>query len=536
MIGSRLGKWIVDREIGRGGMGRVYLGHEENGDQLAALKVLSADLALEPGFVERFEREIAVLRELSHPNIVRFFEAGKQDNLHYYAMEYVDGEDLDDVVQKQGRLPWKEVLDAALQICPALKHAHDRGIIHRDLKPPNLLRTSDGVIKLLDFGIAKVFASRHLTHVGGVVGTAEYLSPEQASGKPATKRSDLYSLGVVLYTLLTGRAPFTGHSTAEILHKHLYGQFSRPIKLVPEIPHEFDELVCQLLEKDPANRPADGLVLQRQLDSLRRKLERKSQHTDAGSPTDATVAENRPDLVSESNPGPATLMSRMMRKELEEQNRPSAFSQFLNRPSVLLPLFILCVGTIVWRLWPRTINAEEFYQQGAALMASSDPADWDRAWAEYLEPIVRAQQEADHKEQIEAFHQQVEDQGALRRALVRMPLTGPTSEAQRFYQRGLRLCQDGDIEAARQTWKSVVEAFAGVESEERWVGLCKRALAELERRRPPDKVRLEAIQKTLQNAKAAEPSRRDAIVRSLRRLFQDDPEVLKLLDANEREP
>src|SRR5437588_3978265 len=160
-------------------------------------------------------------------------------------MEYVPGDNFEQLLLQHGRLPWKEVLDAALQICPALKHAHDRGIVHRDIKPPNLLRDPAGIIKLTDFGIAKVFAARHLTNTGGVVGTAEFLSPEQASGKQATKRSDLYSLGVVLYTMITGRTPFEGQGTADILHKHLYAQFDPPKKIVPEIPYELDEIVSQ---------------------------------------------------------------------------------------------------------------------------------------------------------------------------------------------------------------------------------------------------------------------------------------------------
>jgi serine/threonine protein kinase len=270
MIGARLDKWIIDRELGRGGMGRVYLAHEQASGRPVALKILSAELAQEAGFLHRFEREIEVLGQLNHPNIVRFFESGSKDGLFYFAMEYVEGDNFEQLLHERGRIPWKEVLDAALQICPALKHAHDRGIVHRDIKPPNLLRTAEGIVKLTDFGIAKVFAAQHLTNTGGVVGTAEFLSPEQAAGKQASKRSDLYSLGAVLYNLLTGRPPFTGQSGAELMHKHLYAQFDRPQKLVPDIPHDVDELVCQLLEKDPAHRPGDGLVLQRQLDSIRR--------------------------------------------------------------------------------------------------------------------------------------------------------------------------------------------------------------------------------------------------------------------------
>src|SRR5258706_486563 len=140
-----------------------------------------------------------------------------------------------------------------------------RGIIHRDLKPSNLLRAPDGKVKLTDFGIAKVFAGTHLTATGGVVGTAEYLSPEQATGKPVTKRSDLYSLGVVLYTLLTGRTPFRGE-VMELLHKHRFGQYEQIRRIVPEVPYDMEEIVVQLLEKDPERRPGDAMMLHKQLD------------------------------------------------------------------------------------------------------------------------------------------------------------------------------------------------------------------------------------------------------------------------------
>src|SRR5262249_49075534 len=290
----------------------------------------------------------------SHPNIVRLYESGSQNGNYFFAMEYVEGESFEQILHRQGRVPWHEVLDAALQICPALKHAHDRGVIHRDLKPPNLLRTPAGVIKLPDFGIAKVFAAQQLTSTGGVVGTAEYLSPEQAAGKIATQRSDLYCLGAVLYTLLTGRTPFEGRTAADLLHKHLYGQFDRPQTVVPEIPHDLDDIICQLLEKDPARRPPDSLVLHRQFDRVRRKLERKSQHTVLIQSSHPTVAEHDEQQFGADSPGPATLMSQLMRQELEQQKRGNALSRWLNRPWILLPLFLLCVGVIVWRLWPES--------------------------------------------------------------------------------------------------------------------------------------------------------------------------------------
>src|SRR5262249_26478371 len=221
-----------------------------------------------------------VLRKLDHPGIVRLLEHGVYEGRPFYAMEYVEGPSYEALLTSRGRLPWPEVLDLALQVCLALKHAHDRGVIHRDLKPSNLLRGAPaadpggagrfGTVKLTDFGIAWVFAGEHLTVTGAVVGTAEYLSPEQAAGKPPTKRSDLYSLGGVLYTLLTGRTPFEGE-VVDLLHKHRYGQFEKPSRLVPDLPHELEESVCELLEKEPEARPGDAAVLHRRLDSLRRK-------------------------------------------------------------------------------------------------------------------------------------------------------------------------------------------------------------------------------------------------------------------------
>ena len=154
--------------------------------------MLAPELAAEQGFVLRFEREIEIVRRLDHPNIVRFFDSGLHDGRPWFAMEYIAGPSFDAVLEERGRLPWREVLELACQVAPALKHAHDRGVIHRDLKPSNLLRAPDdadpdgpGVVKLGDFGVASLFAGRHLTVTGGVVGTAEFLSPEQAAGKPS---------------------------------------------------------------------------------------------------------------------------------------------------------------------------------------------------------------------------------------------------------------------------------------------------------------------------------------------------------------
>ncbi len=479
MIGEHLGKWLIERELGRGGMGSVYLGREETSGQLAALKVLTPELSQEPGFLERFRREITAVSALDHPNIVKFYEAGENERRHYYAMEYVEGEDFEVILSRSGRLAWKEVLDIALQICPALKHAHDRGIIHRDLKPHNLLRSDTGQVKLTDFGIAKVFASRQLTRAGGIVGTADYLSPEQAMGKPATKRSDLYSLGVVLYRMLTGWTPFQGSSTAELLHKHVYARFDRPGKRVLEVPAEFDEIVCRLLEKDPDKRPPDALVLQRELEFLRKKNERRAKPTQVFPSDHKTTVENGQEEAPADGPGPATLMSRLMREELERQRKGGALSQFFNRPKILATFFLLVVGLIVWAFWPHTpADPQVLFDKGQALMQSDDPAKWEEGWNTYLSPLLRDFPDFPQRAEAESLRRQLEARRTLYRALAKVK-TEPTSEAQRFYQKGLRQFEAGDVQEARQTWQNVATAFAQVAEDKPWIALAKEGLKAL---------------------------------------------------------
>ena len=266
---EHLGPWRIERRVGAGGMGNVYLGVHETTGERAAVKVLPAAMAREEGFEQRFSREIAALRKLSHRHIVRLFEDGvSDDGLLYYAMEFVDGVTLTADIQSRRRLPWREVIERSRQLASALKAAHDAGIVHRDLKPGNLMVGPDGQLKLTDFGVASLFASERLTRTGGIVGTADYMSPEQSRGQRCTARSDLYALGAVMYTMLTGRPPFTGETTAELLRKQQYGQFDLPSRYAPDMPMNLEELVCQLLEKDPSRRPPDALVVLRRLEQV----------------------------------------------------------------------------------------------------------------------------------------------------------------------------------------------------------------------------------------------------------------------------
>jgi serine/threonine-protein kinase len=533
MTAIRLGPWVVDEELGRGGMGCVYLAHRESAaagaPERAAVKVLAAELATEAGFQERFRREIDILSQLDHPHIVRFYESGVEAGRYWYAMEHVPGRSLEEVREAQGKLPWPEVLELALQVAPALKHAHDRGIIHRDIKPSNLLRVEPGekagTVKLTDFGIARLFASNHLTVTGAVVGTAEYLSPEQAAGKPVTKRSDLYSFGVVLYTLLTGRTPFEGEPI-DLLLKHRFAQFERPGRLVPGLPPDLEAVVCDLLEKEPDKRPADAGVLFRRLDSLRRKEERKA--SAAAVETTLNVAGGAVGEVA-GRAGPATLMSRLMREELERQNRGGPAKRLLNRPAVLVALFLLTAGALTWAFWPA--SADSLYRRGAALMASSDPADWERAWEEYFKPLESKFPDHAHKAEVEQFRRRLQDYQAGREAEKAARRAGPMAEAQWFYQEGLRLRQRGDEAGARRLWKALVEAFGEVPSERPWVERARKELDAPEgqgAKRQMGPVR-EAVEKARRLRAEGHVKEADAIVSGLRQLYKDDREAQAVL-------
>jgi serine/threonine-protein kinase len=526
MIGDRLGKWVIHKELGRGGMGRVYLAQDEIGGQKAALKVLAAELAQEQGFLHRFQREIDALSQLDHPHIVRFYESGFENGLYFYAMEYVDGSSFEDILLREQRLPWREVLDTAMQVCPALKHVHDHGIIHRDLKPANILRDQAGVVKLTDFGIAKVFAQGHLTATGGVVGTAEYLSPEQAMGKPVSKRSDLYSLGAVLYTLLIGRPPFSGESFVELLHKHRYAQFDRPQKIVAGLPYEMDEVICQLLEKDPADRPPDCLVLSRQLEGIRSKLDRKSSATQAAVEDSGTVADTGGSVMEDPGPGPATLMSQLVRQELQRQYRGGPIAQLFDRWFVVVPLFLIVAGIFIWTFWPT--SPETLFQHGAELMASTDPADWERAWREYLEPLQRDHPDNPHRAEVEEFHKKIEKQ----RRLAEIGL--PSSEAQRLYLLGDRLRQQGNVAEARRLWTNLAVVFKSVGSEKKWVDKAEQALVRLDKD-AAETDRLGPVRSALKHADALRQEGKneeaEAIWRGIEELYRNDPSAAELMAA-----
>ncbi|MBN2581126.1 MAG: protein kinase [Pirellulales bacterium] len=269
---ERLGPYQILDQLGKGGMGTVYKALHVETNEPAAVKLLSAALAREEGFRDRFQSEIETLRKLNHPNIVRLFGFGEQDDQLFYGMELIEGSSLEEELGKGRRFDWREVVRIALEVCRALRHAHDRGVIHRDLKPGNLMLAADGRVKLSDFGIARLFGNTRLTSVGAIIGTAEYMAPEQAAGRTVEPRSDLYSLGVVLYVLLARRPVFKGKTLGEVLQKQ---QFEKPEPLRrynTDVPEELERIILQLLEKDPERRIPNAMILGRVLEAMQHAM------------------------------------------------------------------------------------------------------------------------------------------------------------------------------------------------------------------------------------------------------------------------
>jgi serine/threonine-protein kinase len=255
-------RYRLGDEIGRGGMSTVVEAIDERLGRQVAVKILELDEASSPGSIERFRREAKIAASLNHPNIVTVFDTGVDGTTAFLVMELLAGPTLARKVARTGKLGVPEILDTAEQVCRALTAAHAAGVVHRDIKPSNIANAGNDTVKVLDFGVARMIEEAtgltELTRTSTIVGTAAYISPEQARGDPVTARTDLYALGCVLFTLASGSPPFRGDTALAVCSQHLHTEPPRLIELVPSVPAALSTLVNELLEKDPTRRPADA--------------------------------------------------------------------------------------------------------------------------------------------------------------------------------------------------------------------------------------------------------------------------------------
>ena len=264
-----LNRYKIEEKLGGGGMSVVWKAYDLVLDRSVALKVLRPEMSDDEEFIGRFRREAQSVASLSHPNIVNIYDVGEDGGLYFIIMELVDGETLRDKLRAEGRLPVDEALRIAQQICEALAHAHARRIIHRDIKPQNILITKQGDVKVADFGIARALGGVSTTSRDVVVGSAPYISPEQAKNGTVSARSDLYSLGVVMYEMLTGKPPFAGDSPVAVALQHVQGQVPSLREKNPDIPEAVEAVIMKALAKDPDDRFASATDMLKAIVALR---------------------------------------------------------------------------------------------------------------------------------------------------------------------------------------------------------------------------------------------------------------------------
>ena len=298
LVGKVIGNYEVLRELGRGGMGVVYKAHEQSLQRVVALKVLPAHLAADRSFVERFEREARSSAGLSHPNVVTVYAVGEQQGMYFIAMEYVKGQTVAEILRRDGRLEVRRALEITAQVADALATAHKKSVIHRDIKPQNVMVDEAGRAKVMDFGLAKVLAdsATNLTTEGALMGTPKYMSPEQCQGYPLDARTDIYSLGVMLYEMLAGQVPFSAETPLALLRKIVDTQVPSLSDVAQDIPPEVIAIVARMVAKDPAERYPDAGTVVGDIRAFLRGSETNLGH-DATMPTglqtgDATMVDS----------------------------------------------------------------------------------------------------------------------------------------------------------------------------------------------------------------------------------------------------
>ena len=257
LIGKIIGnRYEILEEVGLGGMATVYKAKDHVLNRLVAVKVLKDEFTTDADFVKRFNTEAQSAASLSHPNIVSIYDVGheEENNLYYIVMELIQGKTLKEIINSEGTLSWKWAVNIAMQIASALELAHKKGIVHRDIKPHNIIITEDGIAKVTDFGIAKAVSNSTITAFGTTIGSVHYFSPEQAKGGFTDAKSDLYSLGVVMYEMLTGKVPFDADTPVSVALKHMQEEPKEPAEINPEIPSAVNKIVVKAMQKEPSTR------------------------------------------------------------------------------------------------------------------------------------------------------------------------------------------------------------------------------------------------------------------------------------------
>lgn len=553
MIGQKLGSYLIEEKIGEGAMGVVFRAVSEKTGKTAAVKIITGDAGSKVNVPERFEREADILQQFRHPNIVRFLSVGRYRGTNYFAMEFLTGGTLEDVLEKRGPLPWREAVAYAIEVCDALHYAHQRNVIHRDLKPSNLLLSEKGQLKLSDFGIAKALDGEALTAPGRTLGTAAYMAPEQIRGEPPiSHKTDLYALGCLIYQMLAGEVPFKGVAPVIMMNQHLNVKPPRASLKSPNMPRALDDLVLSLMAKDVTKRPWDAEKVRVDLAELAAASDRgddvpmvfsggaPARLGDGGAPTFGTVAAPTddhvvPDAVGTAGEAGPAAPARAPRKARSKRTSGSTFNllpadlrarQERLTTLGLLGLLAATLGLIAFLLWPP--GAKTLYRKAEALMASKQSSDWLRAENDYIEELDRRFPNLYVAEK-QAWRDRMGLEKATRRAAVlEKPNLGRLSEPKpgaetnyvTVYNEAAGALKAGEDAQAARVWRDMADLLLKSDQrEDRPWGLLalereKSALDGIAKRRASVDAMLSSADRLVQDGKIADATRlREDVVR-----------------------
>ncbi|WP_338587858.1 Stk1 family PASTA domain-containing Ser/Thr kinase [Paenibacillus sp. Y5S-9] len=351
MIGHQLGgRYEVIERVGGGGMALVYKAQDLLLNRNVAIKVLRQQFVHDEEFIRRFRREAQSAASLSHPNVVSIYDVGQEDDVHYIVMEYVEGKNLNEIIKERAPLQVDESVRIASQIADALDHAHHNQIIHRDIKPHNILIGRNGRVKVTDFGIARAVTSTTITQTGSVVGSVHYFSPEHAKGIVTGEKSDLYSLGIVLYQMLTGQLPFLGESPISVALKHLQEEFDEPRKFNPLIPQSVENVILKSMRKNPQERYQSAKEMQTDLETCLMPERRNETKIDFPDEDDIDQTRVMPAIKPEPRGVTSTGALPVMESD-EETGKGKAKSKSWKKPALLISLTVLILIAMVGVVW-----------------------------------------------------------------------------------------------------------------------------------------------------------------------------------------
>ena len=537
MIGEKLGSFRIEATLGVGAMGVVYKAINESNGRSAAVKVVNHDIAQRGKTYERFRREAEILQQFRHSNIVRFLAVGRYKGTSYFAMEYVPGNTLEQALRDRGPLPWQTVVDLGIQMCEALHYLlHEHGVVHRDLKPSNLMVTDDDRIKLTDFGIAKDLDATALTATGRTLGTAAYMAPEQIRGTPeVSHKTDLYALGIVFFQMLTGEAPFEGASPVVLMHSHLNGAIPRASSKVAEIPKALDNLIAQMMAKEPADRPWDAAAVGVTLGEIRGKAERGEKlkmvwptgEVDTQAPTRAST-----DKVKKKK----KKTTAKLRTESGDGERRQAAG------TIGLGLGLVAVGALIaYLVWPP--SAETLFHNAEKLMASANRHDWIAARDNYIEVLDRKHPNHPYKQTLTAWRDKLlladaEGRAKTLQSAVRTPLSEPQTKNEQRYREfwiiiaGKQEKQPDDLAGQKIYYEEFAKPLdENVPDDRQWILLARERIKDLEnqevKRRETVTGLLERLRKAIEtgDATAAESIRTEVLNR-----YGQNPEFRELFE------